>query len=47
MFVLSKVKNETIQSGALNDFLMVFNEAYTEKSHNKVQWEDPKVLSNM
>lgn len=47
MFVLSKVKNETIQRGALNDFLMVFNQAKIEKHHDKEQWEDPKVLSNM
>uniref|UniRef100_A0A671QST0 Interferon gamma related n=1 Tax=Sinocyclocheilus anshuiensis TaxID=1608454 RepID=A0A671QST0_9TELE len=32
-----KVKNGTIQGGALNDFLMVFNRAYTEKHHDKLQ----------
>lgn len=47
MFFLSKVKNETIQSGALNDFLMVFNRAYTVKPNDKVQWWDPKVFSNI
>ncbi|KAK2892841.1 hypothetical protein Q8A67_012829 [Cirrhinus molitorella] len=31
-----KVKNGTIQLGALNDFLMVFERASTEKDHNKV-----------
>ncbi|KAF4114726.1 interferon gamma-related-like [Onychostoma macrolepis] len=32
-----KVRNGTIQRGALNDFLMVFNQAKTEKHHDKVQ----------
>ncbi|XP_073693783.1 interferon gamma related [Garra rufa] len=32
-----KVKNGTIQEGALNDFIMVFTRAYTEKTHDKAQ----------
>ncbi|XP_026100301.1 uncharacterized protein LOC113071151 [Carassius auratus] len=32
-----KVKNGTVQGGALNDFLMVFNRAYTEKHYHRVQ----------
>lgn len=37
MCVFTQVKNGTVQKGALNDFLMVFDLAYWEKKQTKTE----------
>lgn len=52
MCVFTQVKNGTVQKGALNDFLMVFDLAYWEKkqtkreAQNKMKDEETSVRQN-